>query len=70
VCDYYLGNISGVQLSQYIERYHKKIPIVLISEYGQVASEKWPVCVHSFVHKSEGQAAILASALEACERAA
>lgn len=64
IFDYDLGTITGVQLSDIVEKYLGKIPVLLVSSYGRIENKKWPRVVQGFVPKSQGFHAILA---EACK---
>lgn len=68
IFDYDLGTITGVQLSDVVEKYVGKIPILLVSAYGNIESrKKWPASVRSFIPKSKGFYAILAEACRVFE---
>lgn len=64
IFDYDLGTITGVQLSDIVEKYIGKIPVLLVSSYGRIENRKWPGLVQGFIPKSQGFHAILA---EACK---
>jgi CheY-like chemotaxis protein len=67
IFDYDLGSITGLQLSEFLERYLERIPVVLVSQYRHLEKKKWPKCVKHFVHKSVGSYGILAAACELYE---
>lgn len=62
IFDYDLGTVTGVQLSDIVEKYLGKIPIILVSAYNRIETRKWPQSVTGFIPKSEGFHAILAEA--------
>jgi two-component SAPR family response regulator len=60
--DYDLGSITGIQLTDFLERYLQEIPIILISQYRHIGSKHWPNSVVDFVPKSVGSYGILNAA--------
>lgn len=67
IFDYDLGTITGVQLSDIVEKYLGKIPVLLVSSYSRIENKKWPRVVHGFIPKSQGFHAILAEACKVFE---
>jgi two-component SAPR family response regulator len=63
--DYDLGPITGLQLTDFLERYLQEMPIVLISQYKQIGGRSWPNSVVNFVPKSVGSYGILNAAFKA-----
>ena len=62
IFDYDLGTVTGLQLSDIVERYLGKIPVLLVSSYARIEPKKWPDSVKGFVPKSKGFYAILSEA--------
>lgn len=62
IFDYDLGTVTGLQLSDIVERYLGRIPVLLVSSYGRIEPKKWPESVRGFVPKSRGFYAILSEA--------
>ena len=63
IVDYDLGKITGVQLSQHIERVAKGKPVVLVSNYSNIPTDGWSPNVRLFVSKREGEQDILRKAV-------
>lgn len=68
IIDYDLGTITGLQLSEIIERYLQKIPVVLVSQYRHIDPKYWPRCVRNFVHKAVGPYQIFAALFDVHEQ--
>ncbi len=67
IFDYDLGAITGVQLTDFLERYLRKLPIILISQYRHIDPKYWPASVKNFVPKSVGAYGILNFAFQMFE---
>lgn len=65
IIDYDLGVVTGLQFIDYLERFINKIPIILVSQYRQIKTQKWPGSVKNFLHKSVGPYEILSAAFHA-----
>ncbi len=63
IFDYDLGAITGLQLTEFLERYLRTVPIILISQYRHIDPKFWPASVKEFVPKSAGAYGILNYAL-------
>jgi len=54
--DYYLGNLRGDEIAEYVDTFFREIPVVIVSSESfkseQVA--KWPQSVRRFLAKSLG----------------
>jgi DNA-binding NtrC family response regulator len=65
ILDYYLEDINGVQISQYIGSLFPKIPVLLISGgFLHDDNEEWPDCIKGFIPKSIGPIGILNETLK------
>ncbi len=57
--DYYIGDSTGMQLSQFIQQTGKKIPIILISYFGEIEKRQFPSFIDKAINKSAGPYSIL-----------
>jgi DNA-binding response OmpR family regulator len=71
IVDFYLGNIRGDEIAEYVESFFGHIPVVIASGRDFRAEEvaSWPGAVRQFVAKSAGADAIVAAAREVLDRA-
>ena len=67
VIDYDLGVITGLQLSEILERYLQRIPVILVSQYRHIDPKMWPKCVRNFVNKANGPYQIFDALFDAYE---
>ncbi len=65
IVDYDLGNMTGVEIAEYLKVFFGDIPMVLVSSRHRdiMKPKSWPDSVRCFVHKSAGYEAILSEAL-------
>lgn len=68
--DYFLGNLRGDEIAQYVEMFFQDIPVVIVSGNNFSAEEvdKWPASVKRFVAKSEGPYNIIDRVISVLER--
>lgn len=65
IMDYYLDDITGVEISQYISSLVPDLPVVLTSGgFLTDPTEKWPECVKGFVPKQVGPYRIVQEVME------
>lgn len=64
IVDFDLGEITGAQLSRFIHLNWGKIPILLVSQYRQVAGWQRNEAITYFISKEEGLDKILDKAIE------
>lgn len=69
ILDYDLGNVTGVQLARFIEKYFSDIPIVLTSDSPDLRDKNWPKSVIGFVSKSQGPNHLLMNVLKLYDKA-
>ncbi len=66
IIDYDLGRVTGVQLCQYLERLHRKVPVLLVSHLPKIESRgsasDW---IFRALNKGAGPYSILVSAIGA-----
>lgn len=67
IMDYFFGDLTGIQLTKYIEHFRGPIPIILVSQTKPLDSHlaEWPSSINGFIHKSVGHEAILQAAIAA-----
>lgn len=63
IVDYDLGRVTGVQISQHLQRIYGGKPVVLVSNYKNIPLEGWSPSVRRFVSKGSGEQEILRQAL-------
>lgn len=65
ILDYDLGDMTGVEVAEYVDYFVGGVPILLISGNHRKAPPltPWPAAVIAFVHKNEGFDSILSTAL-------
>ncbi len=64
IVDYELGELSGVEVGEYLDAFLKGKPMLLISgdKREPAVGKEWPSAIRRFVHKGAGYQAILAEA--------
>lgn len=69
IVDYDLGNMTGIDIAEYLQLFFGDIPMILVSgeQRDKSVPKSWPGTVRCFIHKNEGYDAILSEAL-ACIR--
>jgi DNA-binding NtrC family response regulator len=70
VIDYYLGNLRGDEIAEYVDMFFQNIPVLIVSSnsFSNQDIEKWPSCVRRFVSKSEGPVKIIDKVKRVLER--
>jgi len=68
--DFYLENLRGDEIAQYVDTFFNDIPIVIVSahEFDDSSKSKWPPTVKSFLPKELGPAQLLMRVVETHER--
>ena len=62
--DFDLGKATGIQLCNYLQREGQKVPIMLLSQYGEIDNWRWPISVKRSVEKKIGPLSILTLAMQ------
>ena len=68
VLDFCLGSVNGIEISEYVTRFFKDVPVILISAHHideLPQQHKWPASIRRFVSKDQGVDRILDAALAA-----
>ena len=68
--DFYLENLRGDEIAQYVDTFFNDIPIVIVSahEFDDNSKSKWPPTVKAFLPKEIGPAQLLEKVVETYER--
>jgi DNA-binding NtrC family response regulator len=68
--DFYLENLRGDEIAQYVDTFFNDIPIVIVSahEFDDKSKSKWPPTVKAFLPKEIGPAQLLKKVVETYER--
>lgn len=66
ILDYYLGEMSGLEVAEYVERFFGGKPVIIVSGtwYSDIGWKNCPQCVRQFIPKVRGANPILTCALE------
>lgn len=71
IVDYDLGDLTGIDIAEYLSVFFGDIPMVLVSsqQRDQSVPKTWPDSVRKFVHKNAGYDAIFTQTLECIDGA-
>ncbi len=69
IVDYQLGQITGVEIAQYLSELFRGVPMVLVSQSRAVGQMRdLPDSIAAFIHKSEGYGNVLEQAARIARR--
>jgi CheY-like chemotaxis protein len=68
--DFYLENLRGDEIAQYVDTFFNDIPIVIVSahEFDDQSKSKWPPTVKAFLPKVLGPAQLLKRVIDTHDR--
>lgn len=68
--DFYLENLRGDEIAQYVDTFFNDIPIVIVSahEFDDKSKSKWPPTVKAFLPKVLGPSQLLKRVVETHDR--
>ena len=68
--DFYLENLRGDEIAQYVDTFFNDIPIVIVSahEFDDKSKSKWPPTVKAFLPKEIGPSQLLKKVVETYDR--
>lgn len=68
--DFYLENLRGDEIAQYVDTFFNDMPIVIVSahEFDDKSKSKWPPTVKAFLPKAIGPSQLLKRVVETYDR--